>query len=1187
MLTPEDANKDAGYLVSFLNDRAREITGAAALNVPGFVVPEGLTGAGQIVAVADSGLDVGSMDDIHPDLKSEPGKMPKVVLLKSWAGRDVPDDPDGHGTHMAATIAGTGAASNGKFRGVAPDASIYFQAILNKDGVPELPAQLEDLFLPAYSAGARVHVDGWGAGPDTYLEPAAQVDDFVRSHPDFLVVFGAGNSGPSSGTITTEANSKNALAVGASILPRPAFLPGADDTAMPADFSSRGPSGDGRIKPELLAPASAVISARSRLIEGNLQGYPDYTRLQGTSMAAAVAGGNAALLREYLKEHKNMSVPSAALIKAILINGSRPLAGSYLKESFGIIDLAGTVLALKDSSFNLADEWAGVSQGADLTYTFQVTDSKAPFKATLAWTDPADEPGGTQTLVNDLDLIVQTPDGKVYYGNHFLGQNTADKTNNVEQVCLASPMPGNYTVRVIGSNISRNTVSGSPIALQDFALAWGQATTEDIIENVDGNTVALESGASLNVAGAPVVNLIDDNLVSVDAGHLLPGAAVFQTPKQTYLTALLWRSTGVRALKTMEGNILTEINPSSSLGGYNLTQDEIILNNTFTRLENIPPGVEVSAVVNPLDQRIRQVSASYIEREGVVSNIRQENGQKLLYLAGGKDSFRISPEAAYSYEDSYVNADKADTPFGTGALEELDQVLPGMPVQLHLSPSSGEIQYLAVKRWVALGTVRETTVFTGEIRLENGASFRLIPGAPVKRDKQSSSIAAVQPGDLVTAVILPDTGEAIGLVVFSSGFYGKAIDFTRKDRTIYLLDDNDQYRSFYLPPNAIIYRWGVRSTADAIAAGSRIRVATDPAGKEVWRLDLAETFYERSVLDKYEEAAGLIITRDNKQYLITEKTDFYKDGYPVLPVDLKPGEQVNLEYATIPQQAGNILFSIYAKSIAKLPPLFVSAVNLPGGIWINGRAGTDATVNIWEDNSRQTLLLDESGKFSLMLPLGGGETKNFTLVAVDRQTGGVTGKQFAFKGPGPGKGVGLTVSKIVSQTIAEARSVPLLSNSAADLTGLYVSREEAAMILESLLNWSAAGAANPPFIDEADIAAIARPAVSAAQARGIMKGDAEGCFLPLKVLSRAEIAVILAATLRDLGIVTGKSVTVSYVDSTEIPAWAAGAVAETTAAGIFHGRSNGLFAAGDPVTAGEMSVLLDRFLTVCADYVGK
>ena len=75
--------------VSFLNDRAGAITGAAAVNAPGFVVPGGLTGAGQIVALADSGLDTGNINNLHRICRALPGQMPKVVMLKSWAGRAI------------------------------------------------------------------------------------------------------------------------------------------------------------------------------------------------------------------------------------------------------------------------------------------------------------------------------------------------------------------------------------------------------------------------------------------------------------------------------------------------------------------------------------------------------------------------------------------------------------------------------------------------------------------------------------------------------------------------------------------------------------------------------------------------------------------------------------------------------------------------------------------------------------------------------------------------------------------------------------------------------------------------------------------------------------------------------------------------------------------------------------------
>ncbi|MBC7325875.1 MAG: S8 family serine peptidase, partial [Moorella sp. (in: Bacteria)] len=192
--------------VSFLNDRVSSLIGSTALTSRGFVRPEGLTGAGQVVALADSGLGNGRIDNPHPDLKSEPGQTPKVIMLKSWTGRETAEDINGHGTHMAATIAGTGAASGGKYAGVAPQARLYFQAILDQENQPSPPNDLFALFSPAYAAAARIHVDGWGGKGNFYSSGASQVDAFIRSHPDFLVIFGAGNGGPGEGTLTSEAN---------------------------------------------------------------------------------------------------------------------------------------------------------------------------------------------------------------------------------------------------------------------------------------------------------------------------------------------------------------------------------------------------------------------------------------------------------------------------------------------------------------------------------------------------------------------------------------------------------------------------------------------------------------------------------------------------------------------------------------------------------------------------------------------------------------------------------------------------------------------------------------------------------------------------------------------------------------------------------------------------------------------
>lgn len=1158
-----------GNSVFFLNDRARAITGAAAVGAPGFIVPEGLTGEGQIVAVADSGLDTGRLEDIHPDLQSVPGKMPKVVMLKSWTGRENPDDPDGHGTHMAATIAGTGAASGGQFKGVAPGASIYFQAILDADGKPAPPANLADLFWPAYAAGARVHVDGWGGGSNTYGEVSAQVDDFMRENPDFLIVFGAGNSGPFSGTITSEANSKNALVVGASELPRPAFVPSSDDSASIAEFSSRGPAGDGRIKPELLAPASAVVSARSSLIDGNMPGYPEYTRMQGTSMAAAIAGGSTALLREYLKKESGMQVISAAFLKATLINGARPLPGGPSKDGYGIIDIAGTIIALKEGTFRTADEWAGLAHGAELSYTFQVTDTTAPFKATLVWTDPPAAAGSPQTLVNDLDLIVQTPDGRVYYGNHFLGPNSPDRKNNVEQVYLPSPVAGEYTVRVVGSAVKRNTVSGSPKALQDFALVWGQVPARGVVSKVNNGMVSLEQGGSFNLSDLPVVNLIDDQVTVFDEAHLFPGASVYRTPKKVYFTIRLWRETAARVIRSAEGFIFTENNPALRTGGYSLANDqEVLVNGKTGTPAGLPPGVEVLAVVNPFDQKVRQVRVSYVEREGVVAAVRVENGEKKLWLEGSGYPYTIAPDAVYSFDDSYLDSRREDLPFGAGAMAGLAEVLPGMPVHIRIAPSSGLVEYLAVKRWVVLGTVSEITAAGKEVHLQGGAAYRLLPGAPVEKDGADATLGAVSPGDHVVLIVLPDSGEAIKLVAYSNVEYGKAVDFTRKNRTFYYLGDDGSYHAVKLPGEAIVYRWGSAAGEEAIAPGSRVRVTLDPAGEEVSRLDIAETFFSEDVFSGYDAAGRILAAGEGRIYLAADTTRYSKNGFPVQPEDLRAGERVKVEYATA--AGGDILVSVNALVAVPAPELTVSILSLPGKQVLTGRTGADCKVYLWDKNGlNESIDVDLSGRFRLSLPGGNEQGYSLTLVAVDRRTGGVAGRTVTLPGGTRNNGIAEIVAAV---TGLDAGTEP---------DAVALTRAQIAEVLSRFFSWPRSGGQALAFKDAGDIPPSYRAAVTEASLRGIFRGYPEGYFLPGRGLTRAEAAVVLAAVIRDLGLQLPQPAALHYPDSGNIPAWALQAAGELTVAGILAGRTDGTFCPDELFTACDLTAALTGLQNYC------
>jgi len=558
----------------FLNDRTRDIIGARPVAVPGFVTGTGLTGAGQTIGLADSGLDTGDSKDLHPDLRNETGQKPRIVMLKSWAGVDKPADTIGHGTHMAGTLVGSGAASDGKYAGLAPDASLYFQGVVNIKGQLALPVNLALLYRPAYDADVRVHVNGWGRKMNQYSSAAAQVDEFVRGNPDFLAVFGAGNFGPGKNTITAEANSKNALVVGATANPRPALDAENQDPTVTVGFSSRGPAADGRIKPELLAPGTSIISTASSVLGGNLPGREQYSTMQGTSMASAVAGGAAALLRQYLEEQPGTQYPSASLLKAALINGAGTLDNSTIATGFGILDITQTVISLQEKAMLYEDDYVGIITGEFIDYEFIVTDAGSPFKATLAWSDPAAAPGARKALVNDLDMLVITPQGERYFGNHHLREanmrERPDNINNVEQVYIPEPSPGKYTVRVYGRSVPASaSLTGNGLR-QDYALVYGQPVPGVEVEQFNNLTgsVLQADGEQYKVGNKNTAVALNDGLARADETHVLSGTRMYATGEKVYFVTRYWQEQGLQLKKASSGLLWNPISPESGDGGF-------------------------------------------------------------------------------------------------------------------------------------------------------------------------------------------------------------------------------------------------------------------------------------------------------------------------------------------------------------------------------------------------------------------------------------------------------------------------------------------------------------------------------------------------------------------------------------------------------------------------------------------
>ncbi|MDH2428384.1 S8 family peptidase [Sphaerisporangium sp. TRM90804] len=464
----------AGTLWKSLSGQARTATvtekiwldGRARLNldvsVPHIGAPQawaaGHTGEDVTVAVLDSGYD-----PTHPDLQG------LVTKAENFTSEPDVRDLNGHGTHVAATIAGSGAASGGKYKGVAPGAKLLVGKVCEQSGYCPDSGIIEAMTWAAEN-GARVANLSLG-GPDIPGDdPLELAVDTLSERYGTLFVAASGNDGPQ--TLGSPSSADSALSVGASYR----------DADTVAQFSSTGPrAGDAAVKPDLIAPGVGIVAARAA---GTSAGFPvddSHTEMSGTSMATPHVSGAAAIVAGQHPDWK------AAQIKAALMASTAPgdELGAYVQGS-GRVDVARAVTQ------QVTAEPASLSMG-DIELP-----SPSPEPRTLTYRNDGD-------AAVRLELSVVAKDGRGETVTPFkLGATSVEVPAHGTARVEVTPEPGamgmySGTVIATGDGVSVRTGIGMRVEPEKRGLKLAFTGTDgQPVQNAFAGVIDLDTDEQVN-----------------------------------------------------------------------------------------------------------------------------------------------------------------------------------------------------------------------------------------------------------------------------------------------------------------------------------------------------------------------------------------------------------------------------------------------------------------------------------------------------------------------------------------------------------------------------------------------------------------------------------------------------------------------------------------------------------------
>ncbi|MFJ3798981.1 S8 family serine peptidase [Streptomyces sp. NPDC090088] len=397
----------------------------------------GLDGKGVKVAVLDTGVDT-----THPDLKDA------VVASANFAGTRTTDDMFGHGTHVASSIAGSGAASGGKYKGVAPGAQLLNAKVLDDDGYGSDSGIVAGMQW-AVDQGAKVINMSLGQRDVYGTDPLEQAVDELSAAKGVLFAISAGNDGPGEGTLASPGSADAAITVAA-----------VDHDDSLGSFSSRGPTADDGLKPDISAPGVNIVGAKAKnAVIGTDAGTPGYITLSGTSMASPHVAGAAAILAQ---QHPDWT---GERIKAALMASAKPRSGpTAYEQGSGRVDLTRGITQ------NVVTEPASLAFGTQewphdddtpvtktLTYrnsgsapvTLHLTAEGAPGVFTVTPSDLTVPAGGTATATVTADTRTGTTDG-VYSGAVTAASDDGKNMVRTPGLVTREVESYNLTVKTIG-----------------------------------------------------------------------------------------------------------------------------------------------------------------------------------------------------------------------------------------------------------------------------------------------------------------------------------------------------------------------------------------------------------------------------------------------------------------------------------------------------------------------------------------------------------------------------------------------------------------------------------------------------------------------------------------------------------------------------------------------------------------